>query len=93
MLSPFALKPPFFEIGPKSYLYGDDVLELALAADRAAQAYNVHIIFTPPLSICAVLPQLPPIFMFLRRIWTLCSQDAGWPTFCRNRLYRQGPKG
>jgi len=31
---------PFFEIGPKSYLYGDDVLELALAADVAlADAY------------------------------------------------------
>ena len=24
------IKAPFFEIGPKSYLYGDDVLELAL---------------------------------------------------------------
>ena len=23
------LKPPFFEIGPKQYIYGDEVLELA----------------------------------------------------------------
>ena len=24
------IKAPFFEIGPKSYLYGDEILELAL---------------------------------------------------------------
>jgi len=43
------LKPPFFEIGPKSYLYGDDVLELAKAADAAAKKYDVDIIFTTPV--------------------------------------------
>lgn len=42
------IKPPFFEIGPKTYLYGDDVLELALAADEAALRYDVDIIFTAP---------------------------------------------
>lgn len=29
-------KAPFFEIGPKTYLYGDDILALAKAADRIA---------------------------------------------------------
>ena len=43
------IKAPFFEIGPKSYLYGDDVLELALAADKAGQKYGVDIIFTCPV--------------------------------------------
>ena len=43
------IKPPFFEIGPKSYLYGDDVLNLALAADRASEKYGVDIIFTTPV--------------------------------------------
>ena len=27
------IKAPFFEIGPKSYLYGDEILDLAKAAD------------------------------------------------------------
>lgn len=45
----FALKPPFFEIGPKSYLFGDDVLALAEAADAASEKYGVDIIFTTPL--------------------------------------------
>ncbi len=40
---------PFFEIGPKSYLVGDEVLELALAADKAAEKYGVDIIFTTPV--------------------------------------------
>lgn len=43
------IKPPFFEIGPKSYLYGDDILDLALAADKASKKYDVDIIFTTPL--------------------------------------------
>lgn len=43
------IKAPFFEIGPKSYLYGDDILELALAADKASEKYDVDIIFTCPV--------------------------------------------
>ncbi|MCE5255707.1 MAG: triose-phosphate isomerase [Spirochaetaceae bacterium] len=42
------IKPPFFEIGPKSYLFGNDILELAKAADAASQKYKVDIIFTTP---------------------------------------------
>ena len=43
------IKAPFFEIGPKSYLYGDQILELALAADAASEKYGVDIIFTCPV--------------------------------------------
>ena len=43
------IKAPFFEIGPKSYLYGDDIMELALAADAASQKYDVDVIFTCPV--------------------------------------------
>lgn len=42
------LKPPFFEIGPKQYLYGDEVLELALIAEEASKKYDVQVIFTTP---------------------------------------------
>ena len=42
------LSPPFFEIGPKQYLYGDQVLELALAADRASMEYEVNVVMTTP---------------------------------------------
>ena len=43
------VKLPFFEIGPKSYLYGDDILKLAKAADAASEKYKVDIIFTTPV--------------------------------------------
>ena len=43
------IRPPFFEIGPKSYLYGQDILDLAKAADEAAEKYQVDIIFTTPI--------------------------------------------
>ena len=43
------IKAPFFEIGPKSYLYGQDVIDLALAADAASERYGVDIIFTTPV--------------------------------------------
>jgi len=42
------LKPPFFEIGPKQYLYGDEVLELARIADEASEKHRVQVIFTAP---------------------------------------------
>ena len=43
------IRAPFFEIGPKSYLYGDEILELAQAADAASKKYDVDIIFTCPV--------------------------------------------
>lgn len=42
------LHPPFFEIGPKQYLYGDAILDLALIAERASRKHGVQVIFTAP---------------------------------------------
>lgn len=47
MYRDFKISPPFFEIGPKAYIYGEDVLKLAKHADRLTAKYNVQIIFTP----------------------------------------------
>ena len=47
MLEGLKLNPPFFEIGPKAYLYGEKVLALAKCADEVSARYNVQIIFTP----------------------------------------------
>ena len=41
------ITPPFFEIGPKAYIYGKAVLDLAGHADRMSVKYGVQIIFTP----------------------------------------------
>ena len=42
------LEPPFFEIGPKNYLFGDQILDLAMIADEAAAKYDVRVIYTTP---------------------------------------------
>ena len=41
------IKPPFFEIGPKAYLYGEKMLALAKVIDAVALKYDVDIIVTP----------------------------------------------
>jgi len=37
----FRIEPPFFEIGPKAYLYGQDALDMAKAAEEASIKYGV----------------------------------------------------
>lgn len=39
---------PFFEVGVKNYIYGDDVLALALAADAAAIEFDLDVMFVTP---------------------------------------------
>lgn len=59
------IQAPFFEIGPKSYLVGDEVLELALFADAAAKKYDIDIIYTCPLvDIRRVAEATDRIFVF-----------------------------
>lgn len=48
MIRNLKLEPPFFEIGPKNYMFGDQILDLARIADEAAAKYDVRVIFTSP---------------------------------------------
>jgi len=47
MFTGIEINPPFFEVGPKAYLYGRDALALARYADHLSRKYDVRIIFTP----------------------------------------------
>ena len=42
------IRTPYFEIGTKNYIYGDMVLEYALAADAAAEKYDIDVLFITP---------------------------------------------
>lgn len=42
------LRAPFFEVGVKNYIYGDEVLKLAQAADAASIKYDIDVIFLTP---------------------------------------------
>jgi len=47
MYSEFCITPPFFEFGPKAYIFGEELLKLAKYADQISEKYNVPLIITP----------------------------------------------
>ena len=50
------IRTPYFEIGTKNYIWGDKVLEYALAADKAAEKYDIDVLFiTSPIEIRRVV--------------------------------------
>lgn len=66
------LTPPFFEIGPKAYLFGDDVLALAKCADFVSSKFNVQIIFTPQtVDIPLVAQGTKNLFVFAQHMDSL----------------------
>lgn len=72
MYKGFDIKLPFFEIGPKAYLYGKKVLELAKEADRIGKQYNVQIIITPQyVDIPLIAQETDYIYVFAQHIDSL----------------------
>ena len=57
MYNGLKIKPPFFEIGPKAYLYGEEMLALAKVIDKTAMKYDVDIIVTPQYTDIPLLAQ------------------------------------
>ncbi len=47
MIDSLKIKPPFFEIGPKAIIYGEEMLKLAKVIDKTAMKYDVDVIVTP----------------------------------------------
>ncbi len=57
MYKGYQIKAPFFEIGPKAYLYGEEMLALAKVIDKTAMKYDVDIIVTPQYTDIPLLAQ------------------------------------
>jgi triosephosphate isomerase len=69
MHKPFSLRPPFFEFGPKAYLYGAEMLRLAEAIDRAAVALDVDVVLTPqPMDIPLLAPRMKRVMIFAQHM-------------------------
>lgn len=47
-MSKLKIKTPFFVFNPKTYLYGEELLNLANLADQLAKKYNITIFVTMP---------------------------------------------
>lgn len=67
------IRTPYFEIGIKNYLYGDRVLDLALAAENASAAYDIDVILiTPYLEIRRVAEHTQRLLVFAPYMDLLC---------------------
>lgn len=55
MLKDFKIRPPFFEIGPKAYIYGEEMLKLAKVIDKVAAKYDLDVIVTPQYTDISLL--------------------------------------
>lgn len=69
MLKDFKIRAPFFEIGPKAFLYGDKMLELAKVIDKTAIKYDVDVIVTPQYTDLRLLSEnTERIFVFAQHM-------------------------
>lgn len=65
------IRPPFFEIGPKTFLDRAALLEIADAASAAAARYDIDVIITPPaLDIETVKQAAPGLWIFAQAMDT-----------------------
>lgn len=55
MLKNYRIRPPFFEVGPKVYMWGERMLHLARALDRIAAKYDIDVILTPQYTDIAAI--------------------------------------
>jgi triosephosphate isomerase len=61
--------PPFFELGPKAYLYGNEFLELAKHADQLSIKYDVDIVLTPQtVDIPTIVKETENVFVFAQHM-------------------------
>ena len=47
MVSNYKIRAPYFEIGPKCFMWGERMLKLAKAVDKVAAKYDLDVIITP----------------------------------------------
>ncbi len=69
MYTGLTIDPPFFEIGPKAFMYGDRLMRLAQAADEASAKYDVRIILTPqPTDIYLLARETSHVLIFAQHM-------------------------
>ena len=63
------ITPPFFEVGPKAYSWGAELLELARRAEALSDTYRVQIIVTPQyVDIPAVAQAVDRVMVFAQHM-------------------------
>jgi triosephosphate isomerase (TIM) len=63
------ITPPFFEIGPKAYAYGPELLALARRAGALSRSYGVQVVITPQyVDIPAIAQAVEGILVFAQHM-------------------------
>ena len=57
MYKNYKIRAPYFEIGPKCFMWGERMLKLAKAVDRIADKYDLDVIVTPQYTDIRLLAQ------------------------------------
>ena len=66
------IRTPYFEVGTKNYVYGDQLLEYAMAADKAAEKYDIDVLFIcPALEVRRVAENTKHLFVLATYMDTL----------------------
>lgn len=66
------ITPPFFEIGPKTYMCGREIVELARWADALSRTYRVQVILTPQYTdIVPVAREVESVLVFAQHMDSL----------------------
>lgn len=87
------IRTPYFEIGTKNYIYGDTVLEYALAADKAAEKHDIDVLFiTPAVEIRRVVENTKHLIVLAPYMDTL-RPGRGMADILPEALKAAGAKG
>lgn len=87
------IRTPYFEIGTKNYIYGDTVLEYAKAADKAAEKYDIDVLFiTPAVEIRRVVENTKHLIVLAPYMDTL-RPGRGMADILPEALKAAGAKG
>lgn len=87
------IRPPFFEIGPKAYLAGDEVLALAKAADAAAREHDVQVLFTAPFLELAAIAKATTNLVVLAPHMDAIERGRGTAAILPESLVAAGANG
>lgn len=87
------IRTPYFEIGTKNYIYGDTVLQYAKAADKAAEKYDIDVLFiTPAVEIRRVVENTKHLIVLAPYMDTL-RPGRGMADILPEALKAAGAKG
>ena len=87
------IRTPYFEIGTKNYIWGDKVLEYAIAADKAAEKYDIDVLFiTSPVEIRRVVENTKHLIVLAPYMDTL-RPGRGMADILPEGLKEAGAKG